>query len=131
MAVIDADKSLVGASSTSLEDGAKIYDNDLGSVVAILWGGLANGDSGEPVSLAEFSDRSVQIGGTLGTGGIVLIEGSNDGVTYYTLHDIFGTALSATSLGLSGVAEITKWIRARVSAGDGTTDIDVTVIARR
>jgi len=131
MAVIDADKSLVGASSTSLEDGSKIYDNDLGSVVAILWSGLANGDSGEPVSLAEFSDRSVQIQGTLGSGGTVVIEGSNDGVSYHTLHDIFGSSISVTALGLMGIAEISKWIRARVTAGDGTTDIDVTVIARR
>jgi len=131
MAVRSVSRGLVGSSSVSLEDGSKIFDDELGKVVTISWSGLLNGDSGEPANLAEFSDRSVQIAGTLGSGGTIVVEGSNDGVTYYTLKDIFGTSLSFTTLGLSGIAEITKWIRVRVTAGDGSTDLQAIVVARR
>jgi len=96
-----------------------------------VWTALANGDTGAPFEIPGAADRSVQIGGTFGAGGTCVIEGSNDGVTYFTLNNIQGTALSATSAALKGVAEITRYIRPRVSAGDGTTSITVTLLARR
>lgn len=126
-----ATRSLSSASKTTLEDGADILSGLLGDVVKVVWAALANGDSGTPVDLTQFSDRSVQIAGTLGAGGTIKIEGSNDGVTYYTLNDAFGNALSLTALSLKSVAEITTWIRPRASAGDGTTAIVVTLITRR
>jgi len=131
MAVRDASRGLLGASNTSLEDGSKIFDDSLGNVVSVVWTGLLNGDSGEPVDLTEFSDRSVQIAGTLGTGGTIAVEGSNDGVTYYTLKDLFGNSLSTTALLLSGIAEITKWVRVRVTAGNGSTSLQAIIVARR
>ncbi len=102
---------------------------DHGHVVA--WGTLGNGVSGTPLQMIGSADRSVQVEGTFGAGGTVLIEGSNDGVNYRTLHDPGGTALSITSAGIVAVLEISAFVRPRVSAGDGSTAIDVTLLVRR
>lgn len=97
----------------------------------VQWTPLLNGDSGAPFAMPGFADRSVQIGGTFGAGGTVLIEGSNDGSNYVTLNDPQGVALSITAAGLKEISQICKLIRPRVSAGDGTTSITVTLLARR
>jgi hypothetical protein len=97
----------------------------------VQWTPLLNGDSGAPFQMPGFADRSVQIRGTFGVGGTVLVEGSNDGVNYATLNDAQGAALSKTSAALSQISQTTKLIRPRVSAGDGTTSITVTLLARR
>jgi hypothetical protein len=61
----------------------------------------------------------------------VLIEGSNDGSTFATLSDPQGVAISKTAAALSQISQVTRFIRPRVSAGDGTTSITVTLLARR
>ncbi len=47
--------------------------------VKFRWLGLANGDSGSPMELPAFADKSVQVTGIFGAGGELSIEGSNDG----------------------------------------------------
>jgi hypothetical protein len=99
---------------------------------SITWTGLLNGDSGTPLEMIGSADRSVQvISAAFGAGGTVLIEGSNDGVNYSTLHDPGGNVLSFTSAGIQAVLEISAFIRPRVSAGDGTTSIAVVLLVRR
>jgi hypothetical protein len=97
----------------------------------VLWTPLANGDSGTPYAMTGFADRAVQVAGTFGAGGTVLIEGSIDGTNYFTLNDPQGVAISKTAAGGSEVGVLVKLIRPRVSAGDGTTSISCTMIARR
>ena len=90
-------------------------------------------DVGVPYDDFGNSDRSVQLIGTLGVGGTVVIEGSNDGVTYYTLNDQTGAALSLTALGIKGFQAglLPRFVRPRVTAGDGTTSLTVLMLARR
>lgn len=90
-----------------------------------IWTAIPNGNTGAPILMSTFSDRSVQVSGTFGAGGTVLLEGSNDGTTYATLTDPAGAAISFTAAGLKQVLHITKYMRPRVSAGDGTTAITV------
>lgn len=92
---------------------------------------LANGEAGEKVTSQSWGDRSVQFGGTFGSGGTVVLEGSNDGATFFTLNDPFGNAITATAASLSQVLETTAFVRPRVSAGDGATAITVSLFARR
>ena len=47
-------------------------------VAVTTWGNLAADDDGEPVRLAVYSDRAIQVAGTFG-GASVTIGGSNDG----------------------------------------------------
>jgi hypothetical protein len=90
----------------------------------------ANGDSGSPYEMRQQADRSVQIAGTFGAGGSVNVEGSNDGTNYQILRDPQGVALTFTAAGLKQVLEITNYIRPRVTAGDGTTALTITLLAR-
>lgn len=93
------------------------------------WSGLLNGDDGTPVELHEFSDRSIQVTGTFGAAGNVKIEGSNDGTNYVVLTDPQGNALDVAAAKIEAVSEMTRFIRPRVSAGDGTTSLVVTLFA--
>lgn len=103
------------------------------SVIALQFGPTAtpmlNGDSTAPMSFVQWADKSIQVAGTFGSGGNVVIEGSNDGTNYSTLTNPQGASLATiTSAGIFQVVEITRFTRARITAGDGTTAITITVV---
>jgi len=62
----------------------------------VSWSGLLNGDDGSVLEMPGHTVRSVQFAGTLGVGGTIALEGSNDGVTYYTLTVLPSTVLLTT-----------------------------------
>ena len=99
-------------------------------VAVTTWGGLLADDDGEPVRLAVYSDRSIQISGTFG-GASVTIGGSNDGVTFHALTGADGTALTLTAAALKQIVELPLFIKPRVFGGDGTTNLVVTLAGRR
>jgi len=102
------------------------------TVMTVTWGPMANGDSGQGVGDIQWSDRSVQVEGTFGSGGNVAVEGSNNaGVNYRVLNDAFGNALNFTAAAIKSVVEITAQIAPFVTAGDGTTSITVSMTCRR
>jgi polygalacturonase len=88
-------------------------------------------DVGAAIEMGASADRSVQVTGTFGAGGSVTIEGSNDGTNYHTLNDPQGNALAVTSAKTEQVMELTRYIRPRITAGDGTTSLTVTMFLRR
>ena len=93
----------------------------------------AGSDVGAPYDDFGNTDRSIQLSGTLGVAGAVTIEGSNDGVIYYTLKDQGGVAMVLTALGLYGFQPglTPRFVRPRVTAGDGSTSLTVLLLARR
>lgn len=97
----------------------------------IVWTGLLNGDVGEPFTLSQYADRSVQVTGTFGAGGTVQIEGSNDESNWAVLKDNQGDALTFLSAGLRQVMEVSVAIRPAVVAGDGTTTTTVSMLVRK
>lgn len=99
-------------------------------VAVTTWAALGENDDGEPIRLAVFSDRSVQIAGTFG-GASVTIGGSNDGITYHALTDTLGSTLTLTAATLRQIVELPVWLKPRVFGGDGTTALTVTVAGRR
>lgn len=102
--------------------------------VQVVWSGLlqTSSDVGGAVNYTEFTDRSVQLTGTLGTGGQVPIEGSNDGSEWQTLTDADGNDIVLDEIGqIKQVAEVTKYIRPGTTTGDGDTVLNVILIARR
>lgn len=105
-------------------------DNLLDQAI-FTWPALANGDSGDVVQFSGSGDKSIQVNGTFGAGGTIVIEGSLDGTNYYTLTDALGNALSLTAAGLKSVGQHTVYIRPRVSAGDVNTALTVTLGIRR
>lgn len=84
------------------------------------------------IPFVQWADRSVQVTGTFGAAGNLRVEGSNDGgTTYATLTDPQGNALDFTAAKIEAITEIVELVRARVTAGDGTTSLAVTFVCRR
>lgn len=102
-----------------------------GSAQLITYAGLSESDA-SPTGLewVEWADRSVQLTGNFGSGGTVVIEGSNDGSNWATLTDPQGTAISKTAAGIEQVSEVTRYVRPRVSAGTGVS-VNVNIVLRR
>jgi len=105
------------------------FGNNL--VMYTTWSGLLNGDSGTPYSMPGFADRAFQITGVFGVGGSISIEGSLNGTSYIVLTDPQGNALTKTAAAIEQISEIVKFIRPNVTAGDGTTNLTVSLIARK
>lgn len=99
-------------------------------VAVTTWAGLLAGDDGEPVRLAVYSDRSIQVAGTFG-GASVTIGGSNDGETYHALTDTAGDPLTLTTGALKQIVELPIFIKPRVFGGDGTTNLKVILSGRK
>ena len=91
------------------------------------WVELGNGDTGEIISLPKHSDRSIQVLGTFGAGGTCTIQGTNMDAseTWATLNDPQGSALTVTTAKIETILENTYKIRPNITAGDGTTLLDV------
>lgn len=102
-------------------------------VVQAAWSGLlqSSSDVGAAVELPG-ADRTVQLSGTLGTGGAVTMQGSQDGTNWGTLTDPAGNAIVLNAIGaLAQISEATRYTRPSVTAGNGTTDLVVTLTSRR
>lgn len=97
----------------------------------VTWSGLLNGDTGGPVDWVDFMDRCFQVTGTFGTGGSVTMQGSNDGTVWATLTDPSNAALTFGSAGLKQALELPRYVRPSVTAGDGTTNLVVTLCMRK
>lgn len=104
-------------------------------VWTVLWTGLLQSplDDGDPFEMPGAPDRSVQVTGTFGVGGNVRIEGCNETTptNWAVLTDPQGNALDVTTAKIEAITELVRWIRPRVTAGDGTTTLAVTILARR
>lgn len=96
------------------------------------WTGMANGDVGQPLYIPRHADKSVQVKGTFGAGGNCRIEGSNMDASFVwaSLNDPQGSALDITMAKLKAVLENTYVIRPNITAGDGTTSLDVYLLVK-
>lgn len=93
------------------------------------WPAIPNGNQGLAQSAPNFQ-HSVQVTGTAGAGGSVQMEGSNDGgVTWSILHTPAGTQVIFAAAAIPGailvISERPILIRPNVTAGDGTTAINI------
>jgi hypothetical protein len=95
----------------------------------ITWTGLTTGDTGRPLEMTGWADRSIQVTGTFG-GATVNIEGSNNGTNWSLLTDPQGNNIALTSAKIEQVMEITRYIRPSVSGGSGTS-INIITLVRR
>lgn len=101
------------------------------SIKLAVWATLLNGDDGAPFEFVDWADRTIQVFGTFGAGGTVLVEGSNDGANWATLTDSNGVAMSLTAASVKQINEVPRYVRPRVSAGDGSTSLTFSLVARR
>jgi len=105
--------------------------NSDGSAAIVTWAAVTNGSDGTFADLGDFADKAVQVIGTLGVGGSISVQGSNDGTNFVTLTKPGGTAATFTALGVCAIVENTRYIKPIVTAGDGTTSLTAILFARR
>lgn len=99
-----------------------------GMVVKYTWAGLLNGDTGQPLAVPHYPSKTFTVFGTFGVAGNVIMEGSNDGVNWFTLSDLANATLGTiVANGIKTIREVPAMLRPRVSAGDGTTTLQVDI----
>lgn len=102
------------------------------NVILVTWPNMQNGDTGAPVKYSQWSDRSIQVEGTLGAAGNMAWEGSlNGGANYRVLANPQGTAINATTLSINATNAAVPLVRPHVTAGDGTTSLTVSLHMRK
>ncbi len=99
--------------------------NGTGDSVIMTWV-LTSGDTGEPVKMSDYSDRTVTMTGTFGAA--VTLDGSNDGVTWMTQSNIADTDISKTANGIEVIG--TNPVFTRPAAG-AVTSVTVIINAMR
>ena len=99
--------------------------------VVFTWTPLANGDDGTPMKELRSGDRVVQVFGTFGASGTLILEGSLDGANWFQLRDPSSTLISFTAAGGKAILEAVPYVRPRVTNGDGTTALACLVSMRR
>lgn len=97
----------------------------------VTWNGLTVNDTGLPFILSQYADRSVQVEGTFGAGGLVIVEGTNDNVNWRALNDPYSNVISITTPKIQAISELVVKIRPRVSSGDGTTSLTISMLVRK
>jgi len=90
---------------------------------------ITEADTGAAFELPEYIHLSVQVAGTFGAGDIS-IEGSNDGVTWATMSDPAGNALTFSAAGFKNIDTPARYIRPGKPTGTGV-DLDVFFLAVR
>ena len=100
-------------------------------IIEVVWETLTTTNRpGDGVQLARAPDKTVQVFGTFGASASIAIEGSNDdGTTWFACHDITNSVITLSAAGAVLVIENPKLIRPVLSNGDGSTDVDVYLVA--
>lgn len=101
---------------------------------SIVWGPLTTtNDVGSAVEMPGSYIRSIQFEGTFGAGGTIVLQGSNEATptNWQTLSDVQGNDISKTSADLEQCQDVSRWVRPKVTAGDGTTSLTATMILVR
>lgn len=111
-------------------------------VVTYQCTGLLNGDTMQALELANFQEKCIQVYGTFGTGGSITFYGSNDAADlalqpdnaasgWCPLVDPQGNAITKTAKAIEEVLENPRYITAKVTAGDGATNLKVFITCKR
>ena len=96
----------------------------------IQWTGLGIGDDGEPYYAPDYPDKSVQVEGSDGTGGQLLLEGTNEPnpTNYSPLRDQSGNNIQVMAGTVRTVFPNVHALRPRVIGGDGGTSYTVSLL---
>lgn len=113
--------------------GAATRSEQAGGALLYQWTLTQADPTGGAVTVPGGTDKSVHFHGTFSGGPTAVLEGSNDpdAASFAALHDTLGGSISASSEELGFVAENTLWVRPRMTGGDGSTAIVVSLLTRK
>lgn len=129
-------------------DNPTVTHNGDFTVTTYKYSGLDNGDDGYPIKTAQADRINIQISGTFGTGGTLVIEGSNSSqhdsvpttdASFKTLQFVNTSSgdpidISCTAAGTNDIGDVLQkpvWLRPHVTAGDGSTDLTAVITVYR
>jgi hypothetical protein len=98
------------------------------------WSGLlqSSSDVGSAVGVPLCDILTFQLSGTLGTGGVITLQGTNDGSNWGTLHTPSGADATLDAIGeFCTVVETPISVRPNVTAGNGSTNLTVIMVAQK
>ena len=98
-------------------------------VLQTVWANVSDVDTCTSVRTAYFANNTVQMTGNF-AGATVILEGSNDNVTFFTLLDLFAAPVTFTSSGIKSVAQIPLYVRPSTSGGLHSR-VAVNLVSRR
>jgi hypothetical protein len=96
---------------------------------SVVWSDILNSEKGAPVSFVSITTLSIQVTGVFGSGGSIKMEGSTDGITYTDMVDGSSNPLIFTSATTLVSTDVRTYMRPKVTAGDGNTNLKVKLIA--
>jgi len=99
-------------------------------VTKFVWTGVTSADTFQAAMIPAAALSTVQVGGNFDSATLVL-QGSLDGVTYFTLNDLQGSAISKTAAALEGIAEFCIFVKPSASGGAGSQSLNVTLAIKR
>ncbi len=98
--------------------------------VTVQWTGLLENDTGAPVFLARFPDKSIQVTGDFSGSAAMTLEGSNLATASWgAVNDAQGVAIVPTTNECTVIGASPLQLRPSITTGDGSTDLTVTIIA--
>ncbi len=107
----------------------KDYNADVSDrVKTLIWEGLGDGDTGRPINLGLWADKSIHIYYQSGSGATIIMQGSNDpranpkhadhaSAVWQTLKDGFQNSISTTVNAGFQIQENYWWVRPKVDGG--------------
>lgn len=98
-------------------------------IAIVQWPNVASGDTCAPIELCKYSERSIQLSGTLGPATISL-DGSLTGDVYETLLDHNGVPVSLDCNGVRQLSVLTRYAKPVITGADGTTSVTITVMLK-
>lgn len=101
---------------------------DVNGIFLATWTGLlqSSSDVGTAAGVPRCDILTFQLAGTLGTGGAVTLQGSQDNSTWGTLHTFGGADAVVDAIGeFVAVVEAPLYVRPSVTAGNGSTNLQI------
>ena len=84
----------------------------------VTWDAGATGDTGAVYLNSTGATRGcVQFRGTFAGGTVIVLQGSNDGTTWYTLDDTQTVAVSATAAAIFEFDSAARYLRPSIGSG--------------
>lgn len=110
-------------------DALKSDDN----LAAFTWTLTDTNVDGIPLSFAQYADHCWQMVGNWSATGVIKVQGSNDGVVWFDLHDAAGAAVASFSAdGGKQIIERPLYLRPfRSTPGAGALNVVITIFMRK
>ncbi len=98
--------------------------------VTVQWTGLEDNDTGAPVYLARYADKTVQVTGNFSGSAVMSLQGSNLGTpSWGAVNDAQGVVIAPSTNECMVVGGSPLQIRPNITTGNASTDLTVTIVA--